>query len=135
NVAIGPYAHIRPESDIGNHVRIGNFVEIKKSNISDEAKIPHLSYIGDATIGERVNIGSGTITVNYDGKNKHETIIGDDSFVGCNSNLVAPVTIEPGAYIAAGSTITKDVPHDTLAIGRAKQENKQNYVKKLLNRK
>lgn len=135
NVAVGPYAHIRPESEIGNHVRVGNFVEIKKSKISDEAKIPHLSYIGDATIGERVNIGSGTITVNYDGKNKHETIIGDDSFIGCNSNLVAPVTVESGSYVAAGSTITKDVPYDALAIARAKQENKENYVKKLLNRK
>ena len=135
NVNVGPYAHIRPESNVGNNVRIGNFVEIKKSEIADDAKIPHLSYIGDAKIGERVNIGSGTITVNYDGKNKHETIIGDDSFIGCNANLVAPVTIEPGAYVAAGSTITKDVPHDALAIGRARQENKENYVQRLLNRK
>lgn len=135
NVTVGPYAQIRPESVIGNHVRIGNFVEIKKSNIDDEAKIPHLSYIGDSTIGKRVNIGSGTITVNYDGKHKHETIIGDDSFIGCNANLVAPVTIESGAYVAAGSTITKDVPNDSLAIGRAKQENKEGYVTKLFNRK
>lgn len=135
NVTVGPYAQIRPESVIGNHVRIGNFVEIKKSKIDDEAKIPHLSYIGDATIGKRVNIGSGTITVNYDGKDKHETIIHDDSFIGCNSNLVAPVTIEQGAYVAAGSTITRDVPNDALAIGRTKQENKENYVTRLLNRK
>lgn len=135
NVTVGPYAQIRPESDIGNHVRIGNFVEIKKSKIADEAKIPHLSYIGDSTIGKRVNIGSGTITVNYDGKNKHETIIGDDSFIGCNANLVAPITIEPGAYVAAGSTITEDVPNDALAIGRAKQENKEGYVTRLFNRK
>ncbi len=135
NVNVGPYAHIRPESNVGDNVRIGNFVEIKKSDIATGAKIPHLSYIGDAKVGERVNIGSGTITVNYDGKNKHETIIGDDSFIGCNANLVAPVTIEPGAYVAAGSTITRDVPQDSLAIGRARQENKENYVKRLLNRK
>lgn len=135
NVDVGPYAHVRPESLIGNDVRIGNFVEIKKSNIGNGAKIPHLSYIGDAVIGERVNIGSGTITVNYDGKKKHETIIGDDSFIGCNSNLIAPVTIESGAYVAAGSTITKDVPSDSLAIARTAQTNKENYVKKLLNRK
>ncbi|HZW67759.1 MAG TPA: bifunctional UDP-N-acetylglucosamine diphosphorylase/glucosamine-1-phosphate N-acetyltransferase GlmU [Pseudogracilibacillus sp.] len=135
NVAVGPYAHIRPESDIGNEVRIGNFVEIKKSKVDDEAKISHLSYIGDAKLGKRVNVGCGTITVNYDGKNKHETNIGEDTFIGCNSNLVAPITIESGAYVAAGSTITKDVPNDALAIGRVKQENKENYVKRLLDRK
>lgn len=135
NADVGPYAHVRPESVIGRDTRIGNFVEIKKSKIGNGAKIPHLSYIGDAEIGERVNIGSGTITVNYDGKRKHRTIIGDDSFIGCNSNLIAPVTIESGAYVAAGSTITKDVPNDSLAIARARQTNKDNYVKKLLNRK
>lgn len=135
NVDVGPYAHIRPETNIGNNVRIGNFVEIKKSNIGNHSKVPHLSYIGDTDMGERVNIGSGTITVNYDGKNKHKTIIGDDSFIGCNSNLVAPVTIEPGAYVAAGSTITKNVPGDALAIARAKQTNKEGYVEKLFKRK
>lgn len=135
NVDVGPYAHIRPESDIGNNVRIGNFVEIKKSKIGNNSKVPHLSYIGDTVMGERVNIGSGTITVNYDGINKHQTNIGDDSFIGCNTNLVAPVTIEPGAYIAAGSTITRDVPSDSLAIARAKQTNKEGYVEKLLKRK
>lgn len=135
NVDVGPYAHIRPETNIGNNVRIGNFVEIKKSNIGNHSKVPHLSYIGDTDMGERVNIGSGTITVNYDGKNKHKTIIGDDSFIGCNSNLVAPVTIEPGAYVAAGSTITKNVPGHALAIARAKQTNKEGYVEKLFKRK
>lgn len=135
NVDVGPYAHIRPETNIGNNVRIGNFIEIKKSNIGNHSKVPHLSYIGDTDMGERVNIGSGTITVNYDGKNKHKTIIGDDSFIGCNSNLVAPVTIEPGAYVAAGSTITKNVPGDALAIARAKQTNKEGYVEKLFKRK
>lgn len=135
NVDVGPYAHIRPESDIGNNVRIGNFVEIKKSKIGNNSKVPHLSYIGDTIMGERVNIGSGTITVNYDGNSKHQTIIGDDSFIGCNTNLVAPVKVDSGAYIAAGSTITKDVPRDALAIARAKQTNKEGYVEKLLKRK
>src|SRR5699024_12666477 len=94
NVAVGPYAHIRPESDIGNEVRIGNFVEIKKSKVDDEAKISHLSYIGDAKLGKRVNVGCGTITVHYDGKNKHERNIGEETNIGCNSNLVTPSTIE-----------------------------------------
>lgn len=128
--AIGPFAHVRPNSKIGSHVKLGNFVEIKKSVLGDDTKVSHLSYIGDATVGKNVNIGCGSITVNYDGKNKFETIIGDNVFVGCNSNLVAPVTVEDGSFIAAGSTITKDVPHDTLAIARARQENKLGYAKK-----
>lgn len=135
NVDIGPFAHIRPDSNIGDNVRIGNFVEIKKSQIGNYSKVPHLSYIGDTIIGERVNIGSGTITVNYDGNSKHQTIIGDDSFIGCNVNLVAPVKIESGAYVAAGSTITRDVPKDALAIARARQTNKEGYVEKLIKRK
>jgi len=99
--------------------------------LGNQSKVSHLSYIGDAEVGERVNIGCGTITVNYDGKNKFLTTIEDDSFVGCNSNLVAPVTIGQRAYVAAGSTITKNVPADALSIGRARQENKDGYVKKL----
>lgn len=129
--AIGPFANIRPFSQIGSHVKIGNFVEVKKSTLGDDTKLSHLSYIGDAELGTNVNMGCGTITVNYDGKNKHQTVIGNDVFVGCNANLVAPVTIGDGSFIAAGSTITKNVPENTLAIGRTKQENKIGYVSKL----
>ncbi len=129
--AVGPYAHIRPQSNIQNDVKIGNFVEVKKSTVGNDTKISHLSYIGDATIGEEVNLGCGTITVNYDGKNKYETTIGDRSFIGCNTNLVAPVTVENDAFVAAGTTVTKTVPTDALAIGRARQENKEGYVSKL----
>lgn len=128
---IGPYAHIRPESDLGESVRIGNFVEVKKSVVGNNSKVSHLSYIGDADIGEKVNVGCGTITVNYDGKNKYKTTIEDEVFVGCNVNLIAPVTVKEGSFVAAGSTISKDVPENALAIGRARQENKEDYVKKL----
>jgi len=131
DTAVGPFAHIRPDSEIGNEAKIGNFVEIKKTKLGNQSKVSHLSYIGDAEVGERVNIGCGTITVNYDGKNKFKTTIEDDSFVGCNSNLVAPVTIGQGAYVAAGSTITKNVPTQALSIARARQENKEGYAKKL----
>ncbi|MEA0555635.1 bifunctional UDP-N-acetylglucosamine diphosphorylase/glucosamine-1-phosphate N-acetyltransferase GlmU [Lysinibacillus irui] len=131
DTAIGPYAHIRPLSEIGSHVKIGNFVEVKKSKLDNDTKVSHLSYIGDAEIGSNVNIGCGSITVNYDGKNKFKTIIEDDVFVGCNTNLVAPVKVGKGSFIAAGSTITKEVPEDALAIARARQENKPNYVSKL----
>ncbi|MEI4771517.1 bifunctional UDP-N-acetylglucosamine diphosphorylase/glucosamine-1-phosphate N-acetyltransferase GlmU [Psychrobacillus sp. FJAT-51614] len=131
HTSVGPFAHIRPQSDVGNDVKIGNFVEVKKSTVGNGSKISHLSYMGDAAIGSNVNIGCGTITVNYDGKNKFKTIIEDDSFVGCNSNLIAPVTIGKNSYVAAGSTITKDVPGEALAIGRARQENKEGYVNKL----
>lgn len=131
DVAVGPFAHIRPESTLGHHVKIGNFVEVKKSQINDGSKVSHLSYIGDADIGSNVNIGCGAITVNYDGKNKHKTVIEDNAFVGCNANLVAPVTVRANSFIAAGSTITKEVPADALAIGRARQENKLGYMNKL----
>lgn len=131
NTAVGPFAHLRPQSNVGNHVKIGNFVEVKKSTIGNESKVSHLSYIGDAEVGDRVNFGCGSITVNYDGKNKHKTTVGDDSFIGCNANLVAPVAIGKSSFVAAGSTVTKDVPADTLAIGRARQENKEGYVSKL----
>ncbi|MEG0259043.1 MAG: bifunctional UDP-N-acetylglucosamine diphosphorylase/glucosamine-1-phosphate N-acetyltransferase GlmU [Lysinibacillus sp.] len=131
DTTIGPFANIRPLSNIGSHVKIGNFVEVKKSKLGNDTKVSHLSYIGDADIGSNVNIGCGSITVNYDGKNKFQTIIEDDVFVGCNTNLVAPVKVGKGSFIAAGSTITKEVPEDALAIARAKQENKLNYVSKL----
>lgn len=135
DVAIGPFAHIRPQSVIGNEVRVGNFVEIKKTVFGNRSKASHLSYIGDAEVGEDVNLGCGSITVNYDGKNKFKTVIGDGVFIGCNSNLVAPVTVEDGAYVAAGSTITEDVPAKALSIARARQTNKEDYVDQLLNKK
>jgi bifunctional UDP-N-acetylglucosamine pyrophosphorylase / glucosamine-1-phosphate N-acetyltransferase len=130
-VNIGPFAHIRPESDIHDEVKIGNFVEIKKAVFGRGSKASHLSYIGDAEVGADVNIGCGSITVNYDGKNKFLTKIEDGVFIGCNSNLVAPVTIGKGAYVAAGSTITEDVPGEALALARARQVNKEDYVGKM----
>ena len=130
-VNIGPFAHIRPESDINDEVKIGNFVEIKKAVFGKGSKASHLSYIGDAEVGADVNIGCGSITVNYDGKNKFLTKIEDGVFIGCNSNLVAPVSIGKGAYVAAGSTITEDVPGEALALARARQVNKEDYVGKM----
>ncbi|MCA1057259.1 bifunctional UDP-N-acetylglucosamine diphosphorylase/glucosamine-1-phosphate N-acetyltransferase GlmU [Rossellomorea aquimaris] len=135
DVQIGPFAHIRPASSIADEVKIGNFVEIKKAVFGKGSKASHLSYIGDAEVGSDVNIGCGSITVNYDGKNKHLTTIEDGVFVGCNSNLVAPVKVGKGAYIAAGSTITEDVPGDSLSIARARQVNKENYVQNLNHKK
>lgn len=128
NTHVGPFAYIRPESNIGNDVKIGDFVEIKKSTIGNGTKVSHLTYVGDAEVGENVNFGCGTVTVNYDGNNKHLTKIGDNAFIGCNTNLVAPVEVEEGAYIAAGSTITTTVPSDALAVARAKQVNIKNWV-------
>ena len=114
--------HIRPNSHIHNHVKIGNFVEVKNSQVGEGTKLPHLQYIGDADVGANVNLGCGTVTVNYDGKKKFRTTIGDNAFVGCNTSLVAPVEVGDGAYIGAGSVITKNVPSGTLAIGRARQK-------------
>ncbi|MEG7357990.1 bifunctional UDP-N-acetylglucosamine diphosphorylase/glucosamine-1-phosphate N-acetyltransferase GlmU [Bacillus inaquosorum] len=131
DVNIGPFAHIRPDSVIGNEVKIGNFVEIKKTQFGDRSKVSHLSYVGDAEVGTDVNLGCGSITVNYDGKNKYLTKIEDGAFIGCNSNLVAPVTVGEGAYVAAGSTVTEDVPGKALAIARARQVNKDDYVKNI----
>ncbi|KUP04561.1 bifunctional N-acetylglucosamine-1-phosphate uridyltransferase/glucosamine-1-phosphate acetyltransferase [Bacillus coahuilensis p1.1.43] len=130
-VTIGPFAHIRPASSIHNEVKIGNFVEVKKSEMGPKSKASHLSYIGDAKVGSDVNLGCGSITVNYDGKNKHLTTIEDGAFIGCNSNLIAPVTVGKGAYVAAGSTVTEDVPSEALTIARARQVNKEDYVKNL----
>nr|WGD93119.1 bifunctional UDP-N-acetylglucosamine diphosphorylase/glucosamine-1-phosphate N-acetyltransferase GlmU [Bacillus subtilis] len=131
DVNIGPFAHIRPDSVIGNEVKIGNFVEIKKTQFGDRSKASHLSYVGDAEVGTDVNLGRGSITVNYDGKNKYLTKIEDGAFIGRNSNLVAPVTVGEGAYVAAGSTVTEDVPGKALAIARARQVNKDDYVKNI----
>lgn len=133
DVTVGPYVHLRPDTVISDHVKIGNFVEVKNSNIGEGTKLPHLTYIGDSDIGSGVNMGCGCITVNYDGKKKHRTIIGDNAFVGCNTNLVAPVTVGEGTYIGAGSTITKEVPKDALGIGRAKQKNIEGWAEKYRN--
>ncbi len=119
---IGPFARLRPGAQLADQVHIGNFVEIKKSQLGEGSKANHLSYVGDAMVGARVNIGAGVITCNYDGVNKHATIIGDDAFIGTDSQLVAPVIIGRGAYIAAGSTITKDAPEDALSICRSREQ-------------
>jgi bifunctional UDP-N-acetylglucosamine pyrophosphorylase/glucosamine-1-phosphate N-acetyltransferase len=129
NAVIGPYARLRPGADIGEAAHIGNFCEIKAATIASGAKVNHLSYIGDAEIGENTNIGAGTITCNYDGKTKHRTKIGKQAFIGSNSALVAPVTIGDHALVAAGSVITDDVPDDTLAIARGRQANKPKGAK------
>lgn len=127
---VGPFAYIRPDSVIGSHVRIGDFVEIKKSVIGNNTKVSHLTYVGDAEVGENCNFGCGTVTVNYDGKNKNKTIIGNNSFIGCNTNLISPVKVEDNTYIAAGSTITDDVKSGELAVARAKQRNIAGWVDK-----
>jgi len=116
---------------VGSNSRIGNFVEIKKSNLGEGVKAAHLAYMGDAEIGDRVNMSCGAITANYDGKKKHKTVIGADAMIGSNVNLIAPVEIGEGAYVAAGSTVNKEVPADALAIARAKQTNKAGYAKRL----
>jgi bifunctional UDP-N-acetylglucosamine pyrophosphorylase / glucosamine-1-phosphate N-acetyltransferase len=125
---IGPFAHIRPQSDVGEDAHVGNFVELKKTSMGKGAKANHLSYLGDATIGQKVNVGAGTITCNYDGTAKHPTVIEDGAFIGSDSQLIAPVKVGAGAYVAAGSTITEDVPAGALAIGRGKQVNKDGWV-------
>jgi bifunctional UDP-N-acetylglucosamine pyrophosphorylase/glucosamine-1-phosphate N-acetyltransferase len=125
---IGPFSRLRMNAEIGEDARIGNFVEVKKSKIAKGAKAQHLAYLGDSSVGAKANIGAGTITCNYDGENKHQTSIGDGAFIGSNSTLVAPLEIGPESYIAAGSVITKKVPPETLAIGRARQENKPEWV-------
>ncbi len=132
--SIGPFARIRGGAELGRDVHLGNFVEVKKSRIGAGTKAGHLSYLGDAEIGSKTNIGAGTITCNYDGVNKDKTIIGDNVFIGSNASLVAPLTIGDNAYTASGSVITEDVPPDALAIGRARQENKPGYAPKLKER-
>ena len=133
HVTAGPYVHLRPDTVISDGVKIGNYVEVKNSNVGEGTKLPHLTYIGDSDIGSGVNMGCGCITVNYDGKKKHRTIIGDNAFVGCNTNLVAPVTVQANTYIGAGSTITKEVPENALGIARAKQKNIEGWAEKYRN--
>jgi len=127
---VGPFAYIRPNSHIGKHIKVGDFVEIKNATIGDGTKISHLTYVGDADVGKNVNFGCGTVVVNYDGEHKYRTTIEDNAFIGCNTNLVSPVVIQEGAYTAAGSTITKTVPKNSLGIARARQENKVEWVTK-----
>jgi bifunctional UDP-N-acetylglucosamine pyrophosphorylase/glucosamine-1-phosphate N-acetyltransferase len=126
---VGPFARLRPGADLATGSKVGNFCEVKNARIGEGAKVNHLTYIGDAVIGARTNIGAGTITCNYDGVNKHETRIGEDAFIGSNTSLVAPVAVGNGAYIASGSVITEDVPADALAFGRARQDNKPDRAK------
>jgi bifunctional UDP-N-acetylglucosamine pyrophosphorylase/glucosamine-1-phosphate N-acetyltransferase len=127
---IGPFAHIRPQSDVGEGAHVGNFTELKKTTLGKGSKANHLSYLGDATIGDKVNIGAGTITCNYDGTHKHPTVIEDGAFIGSDSQLVAPVRVGKGAYVAAGSSIVEDVPAGALGIARGKQVNKDGWVEK-----
>ncbi len=130
DVLAGPFSYIRPGTKVADDVKVGDFVEVKNAVIDEGTKIAHLTYVGDSDVGKRVNFGCGTVTVNYDGKNKHRCRIGDDCFIGCNTNLVAPVTVKSGAYTAAGSTITDEVPENALAIARARQVNKTGWKDK-----
>lgn len=130
NTTVGPFAYVRPNCRVGKDVKVGDFVELKNSNIDDGTKISHLTYIGDSDVGKHVNFGCGTVTCNYDGKNKYRTVIGDDCFVGCNTNFVSPINVGDGVYIAAGSTITEDIPENSLSIARARQVNKDNWKDK-----
>ncbi len=125
---IGPLAHIRPESRVGENAHVGNFVELKKTSLGSGSKANHLSYLGDATIGSHVNVGAGTITCNYDGRVKSQTIIEDGAFIGSDSQLIAPVRVGAGAYVAAGSSITEDVPAGSLAVARSRQVTKDNWA-------
>lgn len=129
--SIGPFAYLRPGSKVGKNCKVGDFVELKNAQLDDGSKVSHLSYVGDAVVGKEVNIGCGAITVNYDGINKFKTEIGDHAFIGSNVNLIAPVKVGDGAYVVAGSTITKDVPSGDLAIARQRQENKPGYADKI----
>lgn len=129
DTTVGPYAYVRPNSRIGSHVKVGDFVEVKNSTVDDGTKISHLTYVGDSDVGKNVNFGCGTVTVNYDGKNKFRTTIGNNAFIGCNTNLVAPVTVGDNSFIAAGSTITDEVPEDGFAIARQRQTVKNGWVK------
>ena len=128
NTNVGPFAYVRPHCKVGSNVKVGDFVEIKNSVIDDKTKISHLTYIGDSDVGKNVNFGCGTVTCNYDGKKKFRSTIGDDSFIGCNTNLVSPVNVGERSYIAAGSTITEDIPEGSLSIARCRQTNKVGWA-------
>ncbi len=132
NTTVGPYAHLWDGATVGDNCRVGNFVEIKKSELHTGVKTSHLAYIGDAEIGERTNVGCGVIFVNYDGKTKHRSTVGSDCFIGCNSNLIAPVNVGDNSYVACDTTVTEDVPAGAFAIGRSKTTIKKDYAKKYL---
>ena len=128
--SIGPFAYVRPNCRIGDDIKVGDFVEVKNSTIGDGTKISHLTYVGDSDVGRKVNFGCGTVTTNYDGFKKYRCTIGDRAFIGCNTNLVAPVTVGEGAYTAAGSTITEEVPADALAVARSRQKNLDGWAER-----
>ena len=132
---IGPYAHVRPDCKIGKNVKIGAYVEIKNSAIGDGTSLAHLCYVGDCDVGEDVNFGCGVVTANYDGKQKYRSTIGDNAFIGCNTNIISPVKIGNNAYIAAGSNIDRDVPEGSLAIGRERPNIKEGWSDRFFNRK
>ncbi len=127
-VTAGPFVHIRPNTKIADNVHIGNFVEVKNSTVDEGSKLPHLLYVGDSDVGKDVNFGCGCVTVNYDGRNKSRTTVKDGAFIGCNTNLIAPVTVGENAFTAAGSTITEDVPDNALAVARSRQSVKKDWV-------
>ncbi|MBR5441494.1 MAG: UDP-N-acetylglucosamine diphosphorylase [Clostridia bacterium] len=127
-VSAGPFVHVRPNCKIADNVHIGNFVEVKNSTVDEGSKLPHLLYVGDSDVGKDVNFGCGCVTVNYDGRNKSRTTVKDGAFIGCNTNLVAPVTVGENAFTAAGSTITEDVPDNSLAVARSRQTVKEDWV-------
>jgi bifunctional UDP-N-acetylglucosamine pyrophosphorylase/glucosamine-1-phosphate N-acetyltransferase len=128
--SIGPFAHLRPETSLGENVRIGNFVELKKTSVGAGSKVNHLAYLGDAEVGADVNVGAGTITCNYDGREKRRTVIQDGAFIGSDSQLIAPVTVGKGAYVGAGSSITNDVPPGALGIARGRQVNVEGWAER-----
>lgn len=127
---IGPFAYLRPNSQIGEDAKVGDFVEVKNSSLGNGAKASHLTYIGDSDVGEGVNLGCGVVFVNYDGTNKHRSVVEEGAFIGCNTNLISPVTVGKGAYVAAGTTVTKDVPPGALCIGREKDKSIVGWVEK-----
>lgn len=127
---VGPFAYLRPGAQVGDECRIGDFVEIKNSDVGDGTKISHLTYVGDSDLGKNINLGCGVVFVNYDGRHKHRTTVEDDAFIGCNVNLVSPVRVGAGAYVAAGSTVTEDVPAGALAVARERQVTKAGWVEK-----
>ena len=128
--SVGPFAYLRPNSHVGNKCKVGDFVEIKNSKLGDGGKASHLTYVGDSDVGERVNLGCGVVFVNYDGSKKHRSVVEDDAFIGCNVNLVSPVHVGRNAYVAAGSTITNDVPDGALYVARAKGKSLEGWVEK-----
>ncbi|GHU61251.1 hypothetical protein AGMMS49983_00640 [Clostridia bacterium] len=130
NTAVGPFAYMRPGSIVGARCKIGDFVEIKNSTIGDDTKVSHLSYIGDADLGKGINIGCGVVFVNYDGRDKHRSTVGDGAFIGCNTNIISPVTIEDGSYVAAGSTVTHRVPAGALLVARPKEQIQEGWVER-----